>query len=243
MGRVEDSRYWSITLRMPVGEVFRYLFRIDGSIQLDPINPRRKVSPDKSVWSFFHTDYCQVAVTFERWEISLLTRITNHILPFNTREARIYLSKLDPRGLGGSRGNLFRFDQAVGAVNFIDKLVAGPELHYRDDYKTCLSQMNRILRTRNPFLEPDRMEETLYTRLYEDLASGNIQEWDRSTYNDPSSFLKTMRRHVFMGAFSHPKYGGNPGGFAWDFLSERFPPFDWRQGLETPLGTNTEYLG
>jgi len=248
--RVEQSRYRAATLRLPIGRVCRYLFRVDAAYRTDPINPRTETASDGSEWSLFFTNFCTQPVTFEVWERALLLRLVVHILPFNTREAEVFLQRVDRSKLGGSRFNLYRFDQEVGVVNFIDKLLAGPEFHQRSAYKTCLKQMDRILRMRNPFEEPKAMAEELYVQLYNDLASGDPPVgWDTGVYGNPSHFLKMLRRHVFMGAFSHPKYGGNPGGIAWDYLAERFrtndgaTAFDWRRAVESPLGTSNEYLG
>jgi hypothetical protein len=241
--RLDDSRYWVGSLRMPTGISVDYVFRVDGRYVLDPINPRQRTTPDKSRWSFFWTDYCYTPVCLERWETAILQRFTSHILPLNTFEASIFLSQLDPATLGASRSNLYRFDQPAGVVNFIDKLISGPELHYRDDYKACLREINRLLRLRNPYQEPAQMPEEMYVAMYEQMGRGDVPGWDAGVYDNPAHFLRTLRRHCFMGAFSHPKYGGNPGGFAWDYLAEAFPPFAWREGLEPPLGTNAAYRG
>jgi hypothetical protein len=243
LNQVNDSRYWAATIRLPTGIAHDYVFRVDGTFTLDPINPRRRAAPDKSAWSFFWTDYCRTPVTFERWEIALLSRFTSHILPLNTLESSIFLSRLDPQTLGASRGNLYRFDESAGAVNFIDKLIAGPELHHRDDYKLCLPEIDRLLRQRNPFQEPSQMPKEMYAALYSEMGAGNPPGWNFGVYDNPAYFMRTLRRHTFMGAFSHPKYGGNAGGFAWDYLSEAHGPFAWREALEAPLGTSTEYFG
>lgn len=241
--RLEGSRYLVASLRMPVGSVHDYVFRVDGGYERDAINPRQRMAPDKTLWSFFWTDYCYEPVCLERWETAILQRFTNHILPLNTFEASIFLSQLDPAKLGASRANLYRFDQPAGAVNFIDKLISGPELHHRDDYKACLREINRLLRNRNPYQEPAQMPEEMYVRLYEEMGRGSVPGWNPGVYDNPAYFLRTLRRHTFMGAFGHPKYGGNQGGFAWDYLAEAFPPFAWREGLEPPLGTNAGYRG
>jgi hypothetical protein len=58
-----------------------------------------------------------------------------------------------------------------------------------------------------------------------------------------------LRRHTITAAFSHPKYGGNAGGAAWDYLSARYRDangrtlFDWARAIEPPLGASTEYRG
>ena len=55
--------------------------------------------------------------------------------------------------------------------------------------------------------------------------------WDRAVYDNPGYFLYILRRHTWTGAFSHPKYGGNPGGLGWAFLSATF------RTTATPLTT------
>lgn len=249
MQRVEQTRYWAVTLLLPTCRVFRYQFLVDGQFVTDGVNTKLVLDDALREWSFFWTHYCQQLVTFETWEATLLRRLTNHILPFNSRAARDFLQKLDASKLGGSAGRLYRLDLAVGVVNFIDKLVAGPELHQRFAYKTCLAQINKVLRRRNPYFEPRDMDEQFYIDLYDALAKNNVPEWDTSVYNDPSYFLKLLRRHTVMGAFSHPKYGGNVGAAAWDYLAERFTnpqgesAFKWGQAIEQPWGTSTEYAG
>jgi hypothetical protein len=91
--------------------------------------------------------------------------------------------------------------------------------------------------------------------LYDEMATDKVGAWDYTLYGSPQYFLYLLRRHVVVGAFSHPKYGGNAGGAGWAYLSEKFhlppaapaqagqPLFDWRHALEKPLGTNADYLG
>ena len=56
-----------------------------------------------------------------------------------------------------------------------------------------------------------------------------------------------VRRHAFLGAFAHPKYGGNAGAIGWRFLAERFrdpsgaSAFGWEKAIEPPLGASTDY--
>jgi hypothetical protein len=250
--RVEQSRYWATTVRLPTRRVFDYLFLVDQVPTLDPVNTRVRPSdrrhfprPDRSdeQWSYFWTDYCAEALTFESWEQVLLQRLTSHILPFNSLESRIFLGNLDPSKAGASGGKAYRLDLEMGVVNFIDKLLAGAEQHQRSGYKTCLAQINSLLRQRNPYQEPREVPEEMYVQLYQDLATNQIAGWDFSAYSNPSYFLKLLRRHTLMGAFSHPKYGGNSACYAWDYLAERFPPFNWRQALEQPWGSNPDYCG
>lgn len=242
--RLANSSYWTVTLKLTTGCVFNYGFIVDGEFILDPINSRRRNDRSLNPWSYFWTDYCREIVTFENWEIDILQRLTRHILPFQSQASKNFLSKLDPKKAGKSLGMEFRFDLEVGVVNFIDKLVAGPELHQRNAYKNCLASINNVMRNRNPYKEPKSMQHTEYESLYNDMANNsNLGGWDYSTYQNPSYFLKLLRRHTILGAFSHPKYGGNAGAYAWDYLAEQYGPFDWRQGLEKPWGTSQDYLG
>lgn len=252
LARIESSRYWAVTVRLPSRRIYDYLYLVDNLPVLDPVNTRHRLAANihnprpqgsDERWSYFWTDYCTQPVTFELWEQILLQRLTNHILPFNSRESRIFLENLDPSKLGGSRGRVYRLDLSLGVVNYIDKLLAGPEQHQRAGYKACLAQINTLLRQRNPYQEPRDVPEEMYVALYNDLASNNVPGWNFNAYANPSYFLRLLRRHTLMGAFSHPKYGGNSACYGWDYLAERFPPFDWRQGVEKPWGTSTDYRG
>lgn len=261
MARVADSRYWAVTLKLPAGRVFNYLYLVDGELVLDPVNTkvrRESVSKQKGGlpqespgedWSYFWTHYCREPVTFEDWEIVLLQRLTRHILPFNTQEGRLFIDSFNPIEAGGSEANNFRFDQTIGVVNYIDKLLAAEELHQRPAYKNCLTMINKVLRNRNPYQEPRDIDESFYLALYNDLAKNSVSPWDDKKYGNPKYFLSLLRRHTMMGAFSHPKYGGNVGGIGWAYLAERFVDkngnnvFDWQRAQEQPLGTSTEYNG
>ena len=81
------------------------------------------------------------------------------------------------------------------------------------------------------------------------MITGNVPGWDYGRYDNPKYFLELLRRHTITAAFSHPKYGGNAGAAAWDYLSARYRDgdgntlFDWRRAVEPPLGTSAEYRG
>ena len=249
MPRVEDSVYYAVTVVVPAARRYKYAFVVDGNVTLDPINPQRFRAANGEEMSSFFTFACFEPVTFERWERVLLRRLTNHILPFNTHEADLFFSQLSEADQKATDPYRHRFDQSVGAVNFLDKLLAREERHQLPAYKTCLAQMNRILRQRNPYQEPRDMPEQMFVDLYNQMASGFVPGWDTNAYGSPSYFLYLLRRHTFCGAFCHPRYGGNAGGAGWAWLSEKFRDpngntlFDWRRALEEPLGTNAEYRG
>jgi hypothetical protein len=261
--RVDDTKYWTVSVAVPKGEVHRYKFLIGGRAILDPVNPQRVSTPDGGEWSRFFTQFCTQIISFEEWESVLLQRLTAHILPFRTTDAQrfldLYYNYLDRRTKDTQYERAYRLDQAVGAVSFIDKIVAREEAHRLVDYKTCLEMINRLLRQRNPYEEPSRISTTFYAELYEQLAGNEpIRGWDYSAYGNPRFFLQLLRRHTYTGAFSHPKYGGNAGAAGWAYLAAnlRDPKtgalpsetgqisyFDWEHGLEKPLGRNPEYHG
>ena len=246
--RAGDSRFFAATLLLPAARVFRYRYVVGGGEELDFINPQTTTEDNGARWSCFFTRACFDAVTFERWERVILDRLTRHILPFNTDDARVFLDRLSSQ----QRANhpyLHRFDLSVGVVNFLDKLLAREERHQLGAYKTCLAIIDRILRQRNPYLEPRDVREEMFFTLYDEMVRGDVPGWDYARYNDPKHFLQMLRRHTITAAFSHPKYGGNAGAAAWDYLSARYRDengktlFDWRRAVEPPLGTSAEYRG
>jgi hypothetical protein len=261
--RVDGSKYWTVSVAVPKGEVHRYKFLVDGRAILDPVNPQRMVTTEGHEWSRFFTQYCTEIISFEDWEAALLQRLTDHILPFRTTEGQrfldLYYNYLDRQSKDTQYARTYRLDQPVGAVGFIDKIVAREEAHRLVDYKICLELIDRLLRQRNPYEEPGRISTTFYAELYDQMAGGGaVSGWDYSRYGDPRFFLQILRRHTYTGAFSHPKYGGNAGAAGWAYLAANLrdpqtgalPPaapqaayFDWAHGLEKPLGRNPEYHG
>jgi hypothetical protein len=242
----EPTGYYAISLAIPKGEVHTYKFIVDGQVILDPINPQQKILDNGQTWSQFFTHFSTEILSLQTWEAKLLERITDHILPFRTEEGQrfldFYYNSLDRQSKDNQLLYAYRFDQSIGVVNFIDKLLSKEERHHLVDYKICLDIVDKLLRQRNPFLEPGLMSKEMYSELYDQLWSGNVPGWDYGRYNNPQYFLQLLRRHAFTGAFSHPKYGGNAGGAGWAYLAERYP-FNWRQAIEVPLGTNPDYRG
>lgn len=226
---------------------------MDGQTGVDPINPQRVVLDDGREWSQFFTQLCAVPIIFERWEWVLLDRLTDHILPFHTSEGRNFLARhyttLDKAARQALMVPAYRLDESVGVVNYIDKLLAKEEHHHVVDYRICLRLIDRVLRQRNPYIEPNLVSRELYVDLYDQMAAGQVSGWDYQQYTSPRYFLQLLRRHAFTGAFSHPKYGGNAGAAAWAYLEERYRDdaggtlFDWRRAIEPPLGKSTTYRG
>ena len=139
-------------------------------------------------------------------------------------------------------------DQSVGVDKFIDKVLAREEAHNLVDYQICLREIERVLRLRDPFAEPHLTSKQIFAQLYEEMK-GMVPGWNTAVYGSPSHFLRMVRRHAFLGAFAHPKYGGNAGAIGWRFLAERFrdpsgaSAFGWEKAIEPPLGASTDYHG
>jgi hypothetical protein len=256
----EPSRYFSVTYVIPQGQVHRYRFIIDNAYPInDPINPQEQRMDNGETWSRFFTDAFTSPLVLETWEMDLLYRLCAEVLPFHTADNTNFLSRfydyLDRSNRDSLYANVYRLDNSVGEVNFIDNILAREERQHLPDYKTCLRIIDRVLRQRNPFTEPSRMSRDYYFDLYNDMASNQVAGWDYSAYSSPQYFLYLLRRHSVTGAFCHPKYGGNAGAAGWSYLSERYTMpspvagqdpitlFNWRRSLEPPLGVSKDYVG
>jgi hypothetical protein len=207
--RISGTPYFTLTAKIPKGELHTYKFIVDGVAQTDPINPQRVTLENGREWSRFFTQLCSQPVSFERRELVLLDRLTRHILPFRTPEGENFLKRfyfsVDKQSKQTQYAHAYRLDQPVGVVNFIDKLLAREESHHLVDYRVCLRQIDRVLRSRNPVTEPAEMPREDYVDLYEEMGRGDVPGWNYSEYNNPRYFLQLLRRHTFTGAFSHAK--------------------------------------
>ena len=251
--RVAETPYYTVTAVVPKGQVHQYKYLVNGNVELDAVNPQRVILENGQSWSRFFTDLCTIPITFERWELGILNRLTSHILPFETAEGQNFLERFydsaDRQTKDTQYAHAYRLDQPVGVVNFIDKLLAKEESHRIADYRTCLELINRVLRSRNPVTEPGQMPKEMYRDLYDEMARDSVAGWDYGRYGSPRFFLQLLRRHTFTGAFSHPRYGGNVGAAGWAYLEERYRDeqgqtlFQWRRIMERPLGTSVEYHG
>jgi hypothetical protein len=256
----EPTRFWSLSYAIPVGQVHRYRFIVDGAYPInDPVNPQEEQLDNGAVWSRFFTDSFSSPLVLEKWELALLYRLTAGILPFQTQDSENFLDRfynyLDRTSKEQLYNNVYRMDESAGEINYLDNILSREERHHLVDYKICLRQIDRILRQRNPYTEPTRISGEYYSELYDEMATDKVQGWDYALYGSPRYFLYLLRRHVVTGAFCHPKYGGNAGAIGWAYLSERFTLpspapgkpgqtlFDWRRSQEHPLGVNADYLG
>lgn len=247
---------YACTLVAPIGQSYHYRFRKDGVDIPDPINPQRKTLDNGKEWSVFFTDYFNSSEEFEEWEVNIIRRLANQIIPFRTGEAqnfidRFYLSLAKPDKLAIP---IYRLDESVGEVNYITNILVREERHHLADYKICIHIIDQLLRLRNPFVDSWLVSEELIIDLYNEMATGNVPGWDYNRYNDPKYFLGVLRRHVITGAFSHPRHGGNIGGAGWSYLEERYAVkndqaqisgtlFNWQLAMEAPLGVNADYKG
>ncbi len=240
------TAYFAHTAPVPRRGVFYYQFQVDGDFTVDPINPQRVLLDNGLQWSRFFTWECAFPVVLQRWQLGVLERFCDHILPFRTRDGQRFLSwyydGLDQSAREGVIRSAYRLDDSAGAANYIDKILAREESHHLVDYAACLGQVSRILRQRDPNHEPPQASRELYVSLYEEMAGNDVTGWDYAAYGSPRYFLDLLRRHAFTGAFSHPKYGGNLSASGWAYLQSRVP-FDWRRSLERPWGTSDHYRG
>ncbi len=249
----EETGYYALTVLVPKGEVHTYKYIVDGWALIDPINPQKVTLDNGQIWSRFFTDFCTQPLCFDDWEYVILQRLVNRILPFRSEEGQNFVDRyynfLDRQSRGSQYPYAYRLDESIGAANFIDNILAREENHHLIDYKICIAEIDRILRQRNPFIEPAIMPREMYMNLYDEMTKNEVAGWDKSKYESPLYFLQLLRRHTFTGAFAHPKYGGNIGAAGWAYLSTRYQDdsgktlFDWKRAIEKPLGVNNDYHG
>jgi hypothetical protein len=248
-----DTELLSVTARVPKGQVHTYKFVVDGRARVDPVNPQLTTLDNGQQWSRFFTDGCQVPLELSRRERDVLGRLVRHLLPFRLPENRVFISGVY-NGLDRSAREeqfplAYRLDEEVGVVNYIDKVVSREERHNADDYHTCLSLIDGLLRARHGGLDPATLPGEVFDDLYAEMGTDHVDGWDTGRYGSPRFFLLMMRRHAMTGAFVHPKHGGNSGAAGWSYLEDRFTDeagqtlFDWRRAIEAPLGHNTDYRG
>ena len=87
----QPTLYRAATVLVPKGQIHTYKFLVDGQPTLDPINPQRIVLDNGIEWSRFFTQQCANPVSFEAWELVILTRLTNEILPFTSVDAQRFM--------------------------------------------------------------------------------------------------------------------------------------------------------
>lgn len=260
----EPSDLYYLTLKLPVGNGYHYRYLLNGNPVLDPINPQRINLPNGKEWSFFFTDYYNSTTVFEEWELNLLHRLVEQITPFRSDESQNFINRFY-QGLSQKEKHLstiYKLDDSVGEVNYITNILAREERHHLLMYKTILPLIDQLLRKRNPYVESWKVPSITINELYEELANDEknrkdgivIPGWDYSKFDNPTYFLKTFRRHCIIGAFCHPRYGGNIGCAGWDYVKDMFPIkddkgqvvgdyFNWELAIEPPHGRSADYRG
>jgi hypothetical protein len=248
----QDTGYRSVSVIVPQSELHTYKYLIDGKFVLDPINPQQTRFANGRLWSRFFTDGYLQPIILEPWELRLLYRLIEQILPFRSGDAENFLKRyyfdLNREQRKAEMPKAFRLDESVGEVNAIDKLLAREEAHRLVDYRICLKQIDRALRQQNRFVEPYEMPAEDFVELYDKMASGQtIPGWNYAEYSNPAYFLYLLRRHAVTTAFSHPRYAGNVAAAGWAYLSHKYSNsnnqtlFNWPAALERPLGSNPYY--
>lgn len=244
------TRFWAITLKLPTNHLYKYRFLVNNSFIIDPLNTLAKDSDNNIKWSLFFTDYYKTAVILEKWELEILQRLTAYILPFKTNEFTTFVNQQQSQFNNSTKTQISQLNYDVGCVNFIDKLIAKDEPQHIITYKICLKEIKRVLVMLNSFQEPKNMDDTFYQRIYQIMNKKDFTIWNKDIYEDPSYFLKVLRRHIITATFSHPKHGGNTNALGWQFLDSVLSDgkhenagYDWQQAMEKPLGTNQEYIG
>ena len=250
------SDLFSLTILLPVGKGFYYRYIVDGVERPDRINPQKKILENGKEWSFFFTDYYNYSNDFEEWEMNLMHRLVNQIVPLRSEEAQNFINRFYeglPRGEKDALP-IYRLDESVGEVNYITNILAKAERHHLIDYKICLKLIDTVLRMRNPFVNSWMVSEQMINDLYNEMAANNVAGWDTQQYQEPAHFLRLIRRHAIVGAFCHPRYGGNIGGAGWNYLKDKYAIkdetgritrtyFNWPLAIEKPHGENVDYWG
>ena len=247
----DPTPYWAVSVAVPKREVHRYRFLVDDENVNDPINPQTMTLPNGRTWSRFFTEACTENLVLEDWEQIILHRLAGQIAPLRTEDGERFLDQFYA-GIDNAKEKAayaYRFDESVGEVSFIDNILGREEHHRIVDYKICLTLLNQVLRQRDALHEPGDMPDSIYVALYAEMAADQVHGWDTTRYSSPLFFLNILRRHIATGVFSHPKYGGNAAGAGWAYLEDRYRAvdgsslFQWRDALEPPLGTNSDYFG
>lgn len=247
------SGVWSVTVRVPKGQVHRYRFLVDGNDVVDPVNPQTTQMDNGQVWSRFFTSACAIPLVLSRRERDVLSALVRHIMPFRTEENSLFISQvyntLDRASRDAQFPLAYVLDEDVGAVNYIDKVLAREEMHHVIDYRICIGVIDSLMRVRLGGLDPLHGPVENWVDLYGQMAANQVPGWDYGRYQSPAYFLGLLRRHAITGAFVHPRHGGNSGTAGWRYLESRYVDsggqtlFDWAKAIEAPLGRNVDYRG
>jgi hypothetical protein len=252
--RGKDTRYFSVSVSIPKRQFHTYRFLVDGILECDSINPQIRRLDNGVEWScFFTEEYSRPSVLVER-ELRLLSRLVTEITPLRSPDAENFLKRfyndLDQADQTLQQPHIYRLDDSVGEVNFIDNLLAAGERHHLPTYRLGLRKIFNILTDRHPEGEPSKLPRQVFQQVLRKLQENSFPGWSDVNSPSPREFVEVLRRHTVMGAFTHPRYGGNSAASGWEYLRERFPGddpsgtcFDWRLAIEKPLGVSDIYFG
>ena len=245
------TRYASVSMSIPKREFHTYRFLVSGLPRNDPINPQTRVLDNGAEWSCFFTDGYAMPSVLTQTELCLLSRLVARITPLRTPDAENFLkrfyNKLDQEQQSRQQPHAYRLDDLVGEVNFIDNLLARGERHRLSLYRLALRRIDDFLKARHPDQAHSDLPEAVYEQVLELLQTNMMPGWE---VDGSCAFLQVLRRHAVMGAFTHPRYGGNSAASGWNYLRDRYVGddpsgtcFDWPIAIERPLGTSDIYFG
>ncbi len=99
----------------------------------------------------------------------------------------------------------------MGAVDFVDRALAGPEANDLPSYRRALSWLSEAAQRR-------------WTRAVEELAASQldelIAELERGGESVPANGFALLRRDLVRGLFADPIHGGNTAMRGWRFLGD-----------------------
>ena len=182
----------------------------------------------------------------------ILARLTNEILPFTSDDAQrfmdLYYFTADKRARETEFHQAFRLEQPIGAVNFIDKLVAREERHRLGDYKICLKLIDDVLRRRFPGLAPAEVSKDAYQDLYQQMANERWMVGTRaSTAARTSSFnccaaTPTPVHSRIRNTAAMPARRAGRGSRTDSAAPKDESCFNWQRAIEPPLGASADYV-
>ena len=161
---------------------------------LDPINPQQVRLENGKTWSRFFTDSYLQPIVLELWELKLLYRLTEQILPFRTGRPSCSSSSFTTTSTAGPRTPRRSTVSTSRSARSTQSTSSSPatERHRLNDYRLCLKQIDRVLRKRNPNAEPSEISKEIYNDLYNDDGPGpgdvpanRIDGWDYGAYSNP----------------------------------------------------------
>jgi len=129
-------------------------------------------------------------------------------------ERRSVLTVIETRILAAIADRIFPATESpgaveAGAVEYIDRALAGDYAEFLSSYRKGLRALNRHAREKfgGKFV---RLSDADKDAVLLDLEAGSVPHFKRS-----ADFFETVRCHVLEGVFGEPRYGGNRGLIGW----------------------------